>query len=78
MQQVSYHVIECLDRYLARGGVTILKNDFERNLDAKIRDQRFRRDIVPLLPTTVNYDIDAAYTRILAALIAPMPNKVGA
>jgi predicted nucleotidyltransferase component of viral defense system len=39
------------------------REDFERNMDEKIKDSMFRNDIAPLLPSNVKaeYNIDKAY-----------------
>jgi predicted nucleotidyltransferase component of viral defense system len=65
-------VRSCLE-YLKAGRRQITKRQFVTNLSAKIRHASFRGDTAPLLPPGVVYDPDAAYERVIHALIDRWP-----
>jgi hypothetical protein len=54
-------------------GAIISRGMFEENLALKINHAQFREDMVGLLPTKVNFDIDIAYSDILAKIIYLLP-----
>lgn len=45
------------------------KKQFEKNLELKMKDDQFLEDILPLLPTGVTYDPQAAYKWFLEVII---------
>ncbi len=59
--------------YLKAGRRRVTKRQFVTNLRAKIPRPAFRDDTVPLLPPGVTYDPDAAYERVMRALIDRWP-----
>ena len=48
----------CFQRYMAEGGHTVTRAQFEMNLHEKARSPGFRRDILPLLRPDPNRDFD--------------------
>jgi len=66
-------VVRCCLEYLKAGRRRVTKRQFVTNLRAKIRRPAFRDDTVPLLPPGVTYDPDAAYERVMRALIDRWP-----
>ena len=63
-------VIECFQRYIVHGGLTITRAQFEENLANKIQDNAFLEDIAPLLPTEITYQATTAYELVSSRLIA--------
>jgi len=57
-------VVNCFERYVKHGGVSISRAEFEKNIIAKLKDPAFLDDINPLLPAGVEYS-----THIAGALI---------
>ena len=53
-------VITAFQHYAPQQGVVIRRNEFEKNLDLKLSDSAFCRDIVPLLRTGVDYNAESA------------------
>lgn len=66
-------VVRCCLEYLKIGGRRITRRQFVANLRAKIRRPAFRNDTAPLLPPSVAYDPDAAFERVMGALIDRWP-----
>jgi predicted nucleotidyltransferase component of viral defense system len=57
MQKVRVaRVVECFERYTAHGETPISRAELEENLAAKLREQSFREDVIPLIPTHVRYN----------------------
>ena len=63
-------IVECFERYLVNGGISISRAEFEENLVGKLRDPAFIDDMDPLLPTGVNYNIAEAGELIRNRLVA--------
>jgi hypothetical protein len=53
-------IVACFSRYLEHDGLTVLRAEFEENLNGQLRDRSFLNDIQPLLPTGVSYDVAGA------------------
>lgn len=53
-------IVQCFERYLENDGISVSRAEFEENLIGKLKDPGFINDVVPLLPTGVNYNITAA------------------
>ena len=68
-------VIECFQRYIAHGGLSITRAQFENNLANKMQDDAFIRDVEPLLPTGVTYQAETAYHLVSSRLIARLPGE---
>ena len=66
-------VIECFQRYLAHGGLSVTRAQFEENLANKMQDDAFLEDVKPLLPTEVTYHSESAYNLIYNRLITRLP-----
>ena len=64
-------------RYMAEGGHTVTRAQFERNLHEKARSRGFRRDIQPLLRPDSNqdFDIDKALDIVRERLIRMLPGE---
>ena len=63
--------------YMAEGGHTVTRAQFERNLHEKARSRGFRRDIRPLLRPDSNqdFDIDEALDVVRERLIRMLPGE---
>ena len=66
-------VVECFGRYLAHGGVTVSRAEYEANLTDKLRSPAFLEDIQPLLPTGAAYDVAAAGEIVRSRIIEKLP-----
>ena len=63
-------VIRIFGEYMKAQGLTVKREDYEKNLQEKIKHQGFASDLIPLLPTSVDYDIIEALELIRGELIA--------
>ena len=70
-------VLACFERYMAEGGHTATRAQFEENLAGKRSIPNFREDIRPLLRKGVAWDFDIAMDVILKRLIAILPGDLG-
>jgi len=66
-------VVECFGRYLAHGGVTVSRAEYEANLTEKLRSPVFLEDIQPLLSTGADYDVAAAGEIVRSRFIEKLP-----
>lgn len=66
-------VLACFQRYMERGGHTISRAQFEKNLHGKQTDPVFMGDIAPLLSPTIQYDPAQAMRVVRASLIDHLP-----
>lgn len=64
----------CVD-YMADGGTPITKAAMATNLAAKRSHPLFRSDLSPLLAPGAQFDVDRALDRVLAELVALLPEK---
>jgi len=62
-------IIVAFSEYMRRQGHRVTRAQFERNLDAKMRDPQFTADIGPLLATGFVWDIKAAAMVVSSRLI---------
>jgi predicted nucleotidyltransferase component of viral defense system len=62
-------IVHCFEQYLEHGGTPVSRAEFEMNLMGKMKDPAFIRDVEPLLPTGMNYDIAQAGEMIHRRLI---------
>ena len=53
-------VVACFERYLEHEELAVSRAEFEANLDAKTADDRFLKDIVPLLSPRCPWDAEGA------------------
>jgi predicted nucleotidyltransferase component of viral defense system len=68
-------VIDCFQRYIAHGGLTVTRAQFEENLVNKMQDEAFLEDVAPLLPTGVAYQAETAYDMVSSRLIARLSGE---
>ena len=68
-------LLRCFDRYMAYGGHTVTRAQFEENLHWKARSPEYRGDIVPLLNPNVrqDFDFDEALDNVRDQLITRLP-----
>lgn len=66
-------VVACFSRYMEHDGLRVTRTQFERNLAAKIVDERFYRDVPPILAAGRSFDLHLAHERVLQALISRLP-----
>ena len=66
-------VVTCFGEYMRRGGHSVSRAQFERNLHDKESDRAFLEDIKPLLRTGVDYEAAMAITQVKAAIIEKLP-----
>jgi predicted nucleotidyltransferase component of viral defense system len=66
----SSTVIRIFGEYMKAQGLTVKREDYEKNLQEKIKHQGFASDLTPLLPTSVDYGIIEASELIRGELIA--------
>lgn len=66
-------LLRCFERYMAEGGHSATRAQFEANLHEKARDHDFRDDIVPLLRPGVPWDFDEALATVSERIIASLP-----
>jgi predicted nucleotidyltransferase component of viral defense system len=64
-------VVECFQQYLLREGLSVTRARFEANLQEKLQDPTFCRDIEPLLATGTHWDLPTAANYVLSSL-APL------
>jgi len=62
-------IVECFRRYMAHGGQTVSRGQFELNLAAKRDHPGFAADLSDLLPMGTGYDFDAAFAAVERDLI---------
>lgn len=62
-------------QYMARGGATVTRAQFETNLADKLRDEAFRQDATNLLATGQDYDVDVAAEMVSRVLISRLPGS---
>lgn len=63
-------VVDCFRRYMAIGGHTVTRAQFEENLVGKMASAAFREDIVPLLRSGSVYDAEVACRQVLERLVS--------
>lgn len=66
-------VVAAFSRYMEQGGHHVSRVEFERNLDAKLKDALFAADIGPLIAADFKWDQGAAAALVRARLIARLP-----
>lgn len=68
-------VVECFSRYVANEGLSISQAQFEANLQEKLKDPVFCRDVEPLLATGAEWNLPEAGDYVLAELAPLLPGK---
>ena len=66
-------VVSCFRRYLDHEGLTVSRAEFEANLDAKTADERFVKDIAPLLAPRCPWDSAGAARYVRSELLTRLP-----
>ncbi len=66
-------IIECFSAYMADGGHSVTRANFEQNLHLKQSDPAFTADIGPLLSAEAAWDREQAADTIMRELIARLP-----
>lgn len=66
-------VIACFRRYMAEGGHSATRAQFEENLEGKRRLPDFREDMGPLLRSGLLWDVDIAMNTVLQRIVAFLP-----
>lgn len=69
----SKSVVECFQRYMDHGGLTVSRAEFEANLAAKLATAAFREDVRPLVSADVAYDPEKAADLVLTELVSRLP-----
>lgn len=68
-------LLACFDRYMAEGGHSVTRAQFEENLAGKRNQPEFRDDVGPLLRPGLPWDCDAAMDVVLENLVARLPGE---
>ena len=68
-------IIDCLQRYMSHGGLTVSRAEFEANLSAKLSSISFLEDILLLIPADSKYNPVNAAAIVQDELIAKLPGK---
>ena len=66
-------VLACFRRYMAEGGHSATRAQFQENVEGKRRLPDFREDMGPLLRPGLIWDVDAAMNTVLGRIIALLP-----
>jgi predicted nucleotidyltransferase component of viral defense system len=67
-------IVAAFSEYMRRGGHSVTRSQFERNIEAKLRDSRFNADIGPLLSASYKWNAEDAAAVISSTLIARLPD----
>ena len=68
-------LLRCFTRYMTEGGHTVTRAQFEANLHEKASDHDFRDDIVPLLRSGIDWNLDDALTLVSERIIKELPGE---
>ncbi len=68
-------VISCFQRYLAFESLEVSRAQFEANMNEKMRSQRFKVDIQPILHPERGFDMAKAYSLVHQRLIGLLPGE---
>jgi len=68
-------LLAAFKHYMALGGASVTRAQFEANMAAKMSDSTFRDDVPALLRTGLDYDPEKAWSRVHVALIARLPGE---
>lgn len=63
-------VVAMFVRYVGASGLRISTSEFLGNLEQKCEDKQFCQDIIPLLRTGIDYDVNSAVERVAKVLLA--------
>ena len=65
--------VKCFLSYLERQGLSVSRAEFEKNLHAKIENERFLDDVPPLLRPEAMFDPARAFQVVMDRLVARVP-----
>ncbi|MBI3184680.1 MAG: nucleotidyl transferase AbiEii/AbiGii toxin family protein [Myxococcales bacterium] len=68
-------VVEAFLRYLEHQGRKVSRRDFEANLDAKLADPEFPKEVVPLLARGTTWDVHVAADFVRRELLSMIPER---
>ena len=68
-------VVACFERSMHEGGHSASRAQFEKNLAAKRKDERFRNDIEPLLRPGMAWDADIAFDVVLREFVSRLTGE---
>lgn len=71
----SDRIVAAFLHYMEHGGHRVSRAEFERNIDAKLRDPQFGGDIGPLLATGFEWDSASAAATVSSQLIESLPGE---
>ena len=69
------NLINCFHSYMNESGHSVTRAQFEKNLAGKREDSRFISDIVPLLRSEIDWNIDLAMKTVLDELVMKLPGE---
>ena len=69
----STRIVECFQRYMADGDLTVSRAEFEANLAAKLNTATFREDVQSLISADITYDPEIAAELVHSELISELP-----
>ncbi len=68
-------LMACFQRYMAEGGHSVTRAQFEEDLEGKRTMPDFREDVEPLLRPGFLWNFDAAMDTVLERLVAALPGE---
>lgn len=68
-------IVAAFMHYMEHGGHRVSRAEFERNIEAKLRDPQFGGDIGPLLATGFEWDSASAAATVSSQLIEHLPGE---
>ena len=66
-------VVSAFSKYMEQGGHDVIRDQFERNIEAKLRDAQFNTDIGPLLSAGYSWNSEEAAESVRCRLITRLP-----
>lgn len=66
-------IVVVFSRYMEHGGYRVSRAEFEKNIEAKLRDSQFTGDIGPLLAAGFEWDSMSAALRVRSQLLEHLP-----
>jgi predicted nucleotidyltransferase component of viral defense system len=63
-------VVKIFKEYMKAEGRRIKREDYEKNIEAKMKHPGFIEDVKPLLPANVSYDVKAAFSLISKQIVS--------
>ena len=68
-------IVAAFSRYMEHGAHRVSRAEFERNIDAKLRDPQFSGDLNPLLTTGFEWALADAAALVVSHLLARLPGQ---